>query len=80
MPVTWDRLIDHAVYASILPFFVSKLDHAQSLVSKFKDPQHNYLAALKLIVSATPKCPNFVMIMDLMKAFEKLKLLGSSIT
>ena len=30
MPVTWDRLIDQAAYAAILPFFEAKLDHAQS--------------------------------------------------
>ena len=73
MPVTWDRLIDQAVYAAILPFFESKLDHAQSLISKFKDPQHNYLAALKLLESATPTNKTYVMLMDLMKAFEKIE-------
>ena len=32
MPVTWDRLIDQAAYAAILPFFEAKLDHAQNLI------------------------------------------------
>ena len=73
MPVTWDRLIDQAAYAAILPFFEAKLDHAQSLICRFKDPQHNYLTALKLIEGATQKDPNYVLLMDLMKASEKIE-------
>jgi hypothetical protein len=56
-----------------LPFFEAKLSHAQSLIGKFKDPQHNFLVAWKLIESSTPKNPTFVMLMDLMKAFEKIE-------
>ena len=74
MPVTWDRLIDHAVYSRILPFFETHLDNSQSLISRFKDPQHNYLRALELMENGTTAKPSFVLLMDLMKAFEKVEV------
>ena len=54
-------------------FFAKKIHKAQSLLSFFKEPQHNYLQATNLLYKGTTAKPTFVLLMDLMKAFEKIE-------
>ena len=56
-----------------LSLLQKKLDHAQSLISHFKEPQHNYLTADYIIEKSTTHKNAHVLLMDLMKAFEKIE-------
>jgi hypothetical protein len=43
------------------------------MLSYFKEPQHNYLQAKIFIQQGTTARPTFILLMDLMKAFEKIE-------